>query len=261
MERYGDFQPTQFDPKGLALDDQQDWLVAPVARNRDSGPLSESNFESCLKALGGEGDDVEVHRFGHWANGWFEIIIVRPNSKAASIAADIEAGLEDYPVIDDEDHSRREWEEYLESWSNYGCRDFCKAVLGRHSLCEQAEDAFRDLDSDVLRKLHEDNADSLYEFDSDGCNIRVHASAAKITEDMVIDVLESNGYTGRFYDPVAEQDFNGKWWVDVDGNDFNANRISHIGGVLFCDGVESPNILGPFDDERSALQSAEGVTA
>jgi hypothetical protein len=64
-----------------------------------------------LNIIGGESDDVVVLRFGHWANGWFEIALVKPGSKAEAIARDIEKGLEDYPVIDEDDFCEREAEE------------------------------------------------------------------------------------------------------------------------------------------------------
>src|SRR5690349_11232303 len=105
MKPYREFRPTGFDPRGLALDDQQDWLVLPCTRNRDSDCLTESNFDAALKQLGGESDDCEVHRFRHWACGWFEIIIVRPGSAAEKEAHEIEAALDDYPVLDEMDLS------------------------------------------------------------------------------------------------------------------------------------------------------------
>lgn len=116
MKAYREFRPTGFDPSGLALEDQQDWLVVPVNRARDSGCVDESNFDAALKILGGEGDDVEVHRFGHWACGWFEIIIVRPESAAAKEACDIEAALDHYPILDDSDLSERETEAADRVW-------------------------------------------------------------------------------------------------------------------------------------------------
>ncbi len=118
MDTYAKFQPTGFDPAGLALDDQQDWLVVPVGRNRDSGCLDESNFASALESLGGESETVEVHRFGHWACGWFEIIIVKPDSDAAKEAESIESALADYPCLDDEDFSQRETEEADRVWAS-----------------------------------------------------------------------------------------------------------------------------------------------
>ncbi len=118
MQTYSKFRPTSCDPAGLNLDDQQDWLVLPCSRNRDSGPLDESNFACTLKSLGGECDDVQVHRFGHWACGWFEIIIVRPDSAAATEAEEIETALSDYPVLDDSDYSEREQAAANETWQN-----------------------------------------------------------------------------------------------------------------------------------------------
>jgi len=124
--RYGDWSPTQFDSN---IDiDRQDWLVMPVTQTRDSGPLDQSNFAIFLDALGGESETVEVHRFGHWGPGWFEIIIIDPNdSKAFDAAYDCAGALADYPVLDDEDFSRRESEAEIESWNNWACRDFSKA--------------------------------------------------------------------------------------------------------------------------------------
>jgi hypothetical protein len=128
MQRYSEYQPTGFDPKGLALDDKQDWLVLPCGRNRDSGVRQESNFHCALAMLGGEswsgdGGNVEVHRFGHWACGWFEIIIVRPDTKEAKEAESIECALADYPVLDDSDVSDREHEAEWEAWGAWGARD------------------------------------------------------------------------------------------------------------------------------------------
>ncbi len=255
MIKYSEFQPTGADVKGLGLEDRQDWLVAPVCRTRDSGIRANSNFEALLGMLG-DGDDFETHSFTHWGPGWFEIILVQPGSNAARVAEECEKSLEDYPVLDDEDISKREWEEYCESWSSWGCRDFLKAVLAGTSLCEEAKDAFRDLSHETLRELYEKYANSSYEFSDEGCHIRTSQSAAKITEDMVIELIQKKGYNGDLYDPVIEQDIHGKWWVDTNGNEFNPNRISFIGWALFCDGVESPWIKGPFETELEAKLSS-----
>lgn len=103
MERYKDFSPTPMDPKGYELMDRQDWFVVPVMRTRDSEALAQSNFKTALEILGGEGEDVEVHRFRHWGPGWFEIILVRPDTNAEMEGIGIEGALEDYPVLDDAD--------------------------------------------------------------------------------------------------------------------------------------------------------------
>ena len=123
METYSKFQPTGFDPRGLCAgrmgydDDDADrsaWLVAPVGQNRDSDALARSNFrvtERSFEAVDPDGVDHENHRFGHWACGWFEILIVRPGSKCHQEAWEIECALSDYPVLSDEDYSELEAEE------------------------------------------------------------------------------------------------------------------------------------------------------
>jgi len=102
------FRPTAFDPPGLNLAEQQDWLVAPVLRHRDAEPLEASNFHVALQALGGESEMVEVHRFNHWAVGWFEIILIRPGSPAQALGEELEDRLAEHPVLDEHDLAARE---------------------------------------------------------------------------------------------------------------------------------------------------------
>jgi len=122
MQLYKDYAPTGFDRKGLNLPDNQDWLVA-IGQNRDSDALDRSNYECAVK-LFEETDpderDHEQHCFNHWACGWLEIIIVRPDSKAFEVAKDIEAALADYPVLDDDHYSELEWAEHSD-WIDQEC--------------------------------------------------------------------------------------------------------------------------------------------
>lgn len=86
-------------------------LVVVVGCNRDSDILAESNFATALQMLGGEGKNVEVHRFGHWGCGWFELILVNPKAKKhLRIAYDIHVALREYPVLDESDYSERQYE-------------------------------------------------------------------------------------------------------------------------------------------------------
>lgn len=103
MQKYSDFRPTEFDSRGLGCEDRQAWLVLPCSRTRDSGCLEESNFHAALEILGGESDTVEVHRFGHWGPGWFELILVDPESTQAKDAEEIESTVADGLPLDDED--------------------------------------------------------------------------------------------------------------------------------------------------------------
>ena len=106
LQAYKSFRPTEFDAPGLGLDDRQDWLVLPVGRNRDSDPLPKSNFYAALERMGGESETVEVHRFGHWACGWIENVIIHPSRATEGEA--IAAALDYYPILDDEDFRERE---------------------------------------------------------------------------------------------------------------------------------------------------------
>lgn len=189
MQKYSEFRPTMCDPSGAFLDDRQDWLVVPCSRTRDTGPFEESNFDAALKLLGGESETVEVHRFGHWGPGWFEIIIVAPDSEAASKAEDIESSLENYPLLDDEDMSRREYDGFLESWDSWAARDFRKFLVKNHScrfcggtgyrrirpwgevpcgMCEAAENIVDEVDSDKLLAFYMDHASEPYYCESSG---------------------------------------------------------------------------------------------
>lgn len=123
LPRYSDWQPTGLDAPGLSLPDRQDWFVLPVIQTRDSTPLEESNFAVALFQLGGESDTVEVHRFTHWGPGWFEIILVAPDSHEASVADDIERALSNYPVLDDMDFSERELDRATQCWEASSLRD------------------------------------------------------------------------------------------------------------------------------------------
>ena len=127
MQTYKEFAPTGFDPKGLNATENgiEDFLVV-LSHSRDSGILEESNWETALTMLGGESTTVQVHRFGHWACGWFELILVDPNSEQAEIAQEITDSIESYPVLDEQDLSQREYDFAIElgyTWSDEGWVD------------------------------------------------------------------------------------------------------------------------------------------
>jgi hypothetical protein len=135
LQTYGDFSPTPFDPKGRFLDgDKQEWLVAPCGQNRDSEALTRSNYETQLaelEKLDPEWETFEEHRFGHWGPGWFEIVIVKPESPAHYAALEIAKSMEDYPVLDEDDFCQKESDEAQETWEFYSMRD-------RIELCSEA---------------------------------------------------------------------------------------------------------------------------
>lgn len=66
------------DDFGGTLTTYGDWFVAPISQTRDSEDYEAQLFEEKLEELGGESDTVAVLRFGHWACGWLDIIVLDP---------------------------------------------------------------------------------------------------------------------------------------------------------------------------------------
>lgn len=133
-------------------------LVVVAGRNRDSETLTESNFASALEMLGGESDTVQVHRFGHWGCGWFELILVDPKDEMAlQIAYNIQQALADYPVLDDSDYSERESEQTNETLDNNGgeFRSTIAEYIGA-DLWELTDEDLKELDTVVSVVFNED---------------------------------------------------------------------------------------------------------
>ena len=152
MQTYAKHQPTGFDSTGAFLPEQQHWLVAPVCQTRDSGPLDQSNFACFLAAVGGESETVEVHRFGHWGPGWYEIIIIDPtNEKAMREAEECEAALADYPVLDESDYSEREYNLAADYWARMRVSDRVECLQRFHgNIFEARHDCLPQSDNGEL---------------------------------------------------------------------------------------------------------------
>lgn len=105
-----------------------------LSRNRDSSLLDESNWDVACESLNAEDHDsgeydsrpaVYTFRAGHWAFGWVEYLMVRPDAPEATLqeAGEILCSLADYPVLSDDDWSRREYEAQCDAWRNASVRD------------------------------------------------------------------------------------------------------------------------------------------
>lgn len=94
-----------------------DYFRSGFAHHRGSDCLTESNFAAALRALGGESETVRVIRESHWAVGWVEwIAIHESDTRAIRNAEKLNASLEDYPALDDDDWSEREQNEANRIW-------------------------------------------------------------------------------------------------------------------------------------------------
>ena len=114
------FNPSGLDSEANYAGDRPDpcWLCL-MTHNRDSELLTESNWDTALQQLGGEGDDVQIFRFGHWACGWWEALTVKAGTQSETVAQEIADALADYPVLDEEDFSEREQSEADRAWRDW----------------------------------------------------------------------------------------------------------------------------------------------
>lgn len=149
MIPYKVYRPTDYDHSGAFLPDRQDWLVLDVMRTRDSAELEESNFEAALGMLrDARARAYEQHRFGHWGPGWYELILVKPGTVGERVGRKIEERLESYPILDEDDFSRREWEHTCESWDDWGRHDFEQALEQAYPWLEEY-----DLEPDLVDEI------------------------------------------------------------------------------------------------------------
>lgn len=111
-----------------------DYFGAGVGQSRDSDDLEASNFAAMLELIGGETETVKVVEESHWAVGWVQWIAIHESDEKALRAADEAKGrLKDYPVLDEEDWSRREHETAAQLWKDcYSVKDRI-AYIRRHS--------------------------------------------------------------------------------------------------------------------------------
>ena len=132
------------------------WYSAGFGQSRDSDALEASNFQSAydaLKSLAGQLsvethdipgalDDecsVQIVRESHWAVGWVEWIAIHStNTAALDKARELCQRANDYPVLNEEDFSRREDEECEQVWRE--CYSASERVdyLRHHSYTAQS---------------------------------------------------------------------------------------------------------------------------
>jgi len=128
LQTYREYSPTTFDRKGLNCPDHQSWLVAPVILTRDSNTLEECNYEVAeaqLAEADPHGADHTELSFGHWACGWFRIMLVKPGTQAAKTALNLKCMLEEYPILCEDAYSAAE----ADAHDDDACDEHC-------SLCE-----------------------------------------------------------------------------------------------------------------------------
>jgi len=113
--------------RGSRLDYADNWCIWYTS-NRDAGLLEQSNEAEINKRLKpfSEGNDPDLvfEQHSHWACGYLDGFSIRVYRADGSITpafeefCRIKQDLEDYPVLNEDDYSQREYEATLE---NYAC--------------------------------------------------------------------------------------------------------------------------------------------
>lgn len=124
----------------------EDWCIVYTS-NRDSDLLDESNEHALLERLKdhlgwiGDGHDAEACRHSCWAHGYLDGLYLRVYKDgkvtgAFRVYAQAMHDMEQYPILDDEDHSRRVSEQ-----TSLNVLDVVKTVAGRHDTTPAYEEA------------------------------------------------------------------------------------------------------------------------
>lgn len=105
------------------LDDADNWTVV-YTHNRDSGLLCQSNAAAIDEALEQFSDaddpDIVAESHSHWACGWIDGYSIRvfkdgEITEAFKAYHELVEQLNEYPILNEEDLSRREYEATLEN--------------------------------------------------------------------------------------------------------------------------------------------------
>lgn len=133
---------------------QYDGYFIVIGRHRDSSILENSNFDKAWEMLNGFESTIDPS-FNHWAVGWSQLILVHESDhEGVKEAEGIVCSLSDYPILDEEDCSEREYAFAQESWS-------CMRMKDRIELCKKARISIFASRRDYIPK---DDNGSIYEY-------------------------------------------------------------------------------------------------
>ena len=105
------------------LEDADDWCIV-YTHHRDSEILAQSNTAIIDKSLerfvDADDSDVVAEQHSHWACGWIDGYSIRVFRKgeitdAFKVYHDLAERMDQYPILDEEDFRRREFEATLEN--------------------------------------------------------------------------------------------------------------------------------------------------
>ncbi len=134
--------------------DLSEWFKV-VSYTRDSEILSKCNFDIALERLGGEKENcVLVAEFGHWACGWFKWLLIHESAPAELFekAEEIVESIEAYPILDENEYSKRCDESRDEEWKDWGRRHYADLIDAE--LCDGSFDTLCETLPDLEHLLY-----------------------------------------------------------------------------------------------------------
>jgi hypothetical protein len=119
------------------------WAIGPVIRSRDSNIREQSNadvLERELKRIREFDDEWQIVSANHWAVGWVDHLAFHAVDDEGNPTRIFQwlthwfGALEDYPIADDDDFSRREYEEKLSQIKDEAFRIEDGEPIGPHGF-------------------------------------------------------------------------------------------------------------------------------
>ncbi|QFG25418.1 hypothetical protein [Actinomadura sp. WMMB 499] len=119
--------------RGYTAEDEM-WVPLPISHNdREDDPRADSNYYTAAELLEDAAAFGTNFRMDAWPGGVIHTLMVRADDALALREAErIVSALQDSPVLDDEDLSRREWEANHPALGECYAEDGCECEYAQH---------------------------------------------------------------------------------------------------------------------------------
>jgi hypothetical protein len=175
LDKWSADGPTCFDSaSNYGGEDMSEFYVASCSVNRDTQcVLTLCNWKLMCDKLDEfvKHEESGITRFGHWANGWYELYLIHESDTDALVKAqEIADDLEQYPVLDEDKYSEMEYQAQCEEWERYYCDEFRKILINKvdEEFCfDTRQDEEIEEISKVMKKRHNKEYDFNNFYDRD----------------------------------------------------------------------------------------------
>lgn len=110
LPKLKDWNPTSWDSRSnyMGTNDYDEWFVVPCILTRDACLIEESNWHiACERLRADKKPTVQIVRFGHWACGHYELILIDPCDHDSIVMAESMADdLKAYPILSEDHYSQ-----------------------------------------------------------------------------------------------------------------------------------------------------------